>query len=65
MDIIVTSAEWPENGHYGARLVDIRDRTLLVGRLYAPSITEALAQLLQETCDAIRDSFVLSNYRSL
>ncbi|KAK6000133.1 hypothetical protein QM012_004121 [Aureobasidium pullulans] len=65
IDIIVASAEWPESGYYGARLVDISNRVLLLGSLYAPSITEALSLLLQETCDEVRDSFVLSHYRSL
>lgn len=65
MEIIVTTAEWPESGYYGARLVDINKQVLLLGRLYAPSIPEALGQLLQATCDGIRDAFVLSRYRSL
>ncbi|KAH0355794.1 hypothetical protein KCU83_g1456, partial [Aureobasidium melanogenum] len=65
MEIIVTTAEWPESGYYGARLVDINKRILLLGRLYAPSVPEALGQLLQATCDGIRDSLLLSRYRSL
>ncbi|KAH0371902.1 hypothetical protein KCU65_g1609, partial [Aureobasidium melanogenum] len=65
MEIIVTSAEWPESGYYGARLVDMTTNVLLLGRLYAPSVPEALGQLLQATCDGVRDAFVLSRYRSL
>jgi hypothetical protein len=65
MDIIVTTAEYPESGYYGARLVDISDRVLLLGRQYAASLPEALGQLLQETCDAIRDSYLLQNYTAL
>ncbi|KAH0286277.1 hypothetical protein M436DRAFT_68007 [Aureobasidium namibiae CBS 147.97] len=65
IDIIVTSAEYPESGYYGARLVDINDRVLLLGRQYAASLPEALGQLLQETCDEIRDSFLLHDYTAL
>ncbi|KAI4723207.1 hypothetical protein E4T48_00465 [Aureobasidium sp. EXF-10727] len=65
IDIIVTSAEYPESGYYGARLVDINERVLLLGRQYATSLPEALGQLLQETCDAIRDSYLLQNYTAL
>ncbi|KAI4750721.1 hypothetical protein E4T44_14913 [Aureobasidium sp. EXF-8845] len=65
LDIVVTSAEYPESGYYGARLVDINDRKLLLGRQYAASLPEALGQLLQETCDAVRDSYLLQNYTAL
>jgi len=65
MDIIVTSAEYPESGYYGARLIDVNNRVVLLGRQYAASLPEALGQLLQETCDAIRDSYLLQNYTAL
>ncbi|KAI5209145.1 hypothetical protein E4T39_01050 [Aureobasidium subglaciale] len=65
IEVIVMSAEFPETGWYGARLVDISDRHLLLGRQFAQAVPEALGQLLQETCDAIRDSYLLQNYRSL
>lgn len=64
LEVIVMTADYPESGWYGARLVDLGERSLLLGRQYAPSITAALRQLLQETCDSIRDNHILQNYTS-
>ncbi|TIA06366.1 hypothetical protein D6C80_10368 [Aureobasidium pullulans] len=64
VEICMVSAEYPESGYYGARLVDPSVRNLLIGRQWARTVPEALAQLLQETCDAIRDSYVLQNYQA-
>jgi hypothetical protein len=65
LEVVVISAEYPESGYYAARLVDISERGLLIGVRWAPSIPEALRQLLQETCEALRDSRVLQNYHAV
>ena len=63
-EICIVCADYPESGYYGARLVRIQEHSLVLGTRWADSVVGALRQLLQESCEVLRDTLTLQNYRA-